>query len=103
MKSDIYAFMDEQGDYVVIVGTSDRAAAEVALRKTEEEWFGPPSERNPNDRMEQPIPFDEFSAADIFCGTYKGEEDVCYWGNNPENFFDGGKFTTNDGFIAVIS
>ena len=40
MTNEIYAFMDENADYVVIVGTNDRVAAEKALRETEEEWFG---------------------------------------------------------------
>jgi len=103
MTNEIYAFMDENADYVIIVGTDDRVAAEKALRKTEEEWFGKLEDRNPDDQAEQPISMDDFSAADIHVGTYKGEEGVYYWGDSPQKFFDGAKFTTEDGFIHAVN
>lgn len=45
---------------------------------------------------------DDFSAADIYVGKPNGEEGTYYWGSAPADFFDEGKFETEDGFIATI-
>lgn len=89
----VSVIMSEEGDYVVIVGTTDCAKAQQALRAQEEEWYG-------KDHEEPSIPMDDFAVADICSGSHKGEETM-YWGNNPASYFDGGKYDTEEGLIAV--
>lgn len=95
----ISVFQDEYGSYCVITGTKDRGAAEKALRETETEWYGAESERS--GEYEAPIPMDKFYVSEIYYGKYKGEE-AYYWGNKPDQHFDDGKYTTEDGFVAVL-
>lgn len=92
----VFAFMDEEGDYCVIVGTNDRVRAEKVLRDVEDEWYG-------KNHEEKPIPMDDFSHGDIYYGIKKGEEGY-YWGDkDPKDFFDDGKYVKTEGFIAVVS
>jgi hypothetical protein len=97
----ISVFQDENANYCVIVGTDDRVEAEAALRKQEDEWFGPLAQRDPDNELEKPMNMDDFVAGDIYHGTYKGEE-CHYWGDDPAAYFDGGKYTTEPGFIAPL-
>ena len=95
MNNDIFVFTDEDASYCIIVGTTDKAKAEKALRETEIEWYG-------ENHEEESIPFEDFYLATIYYGT-KDKEDGCYyWGENPEKWFDDGHFETIDGFIANL-
>ena len=60
MNNEIHVFQDENADYCVIVGTADRAQAEAALRKQEDEWFGPLEGRDPDSEIEKPMSMDGF-------------------------------------------
>jgi len=86
--------MDEDANYCVIVGTNDRKEAEKALRENEEMWYG-------KDYEEKPIPMDDFGLADIYYGKQKNGEDGYYWGDKPNEFFEG-KYETEDGFVASL-
>ncbi len=92
----IFVFEDEDANYCVIVGTKDIKKAEIALRAQEEEWYG-------KDHEEEPIPIENFRPVVIYSGTAKeGGEDFYYWGENPQDKFVGGKFETEEGFIASL-
>ena len=86
--------MDEDANYCIIIGTSNKVEAEKALRKAEIEWYG-------ENHEEEPIPFEDFYLADIYSGK-KDKEDGYYFGKEPEKWFDGGKFETEKGFIADL-
>jgi hypothetical protein len=92
----ILVYEDDDANWCIIVGTNDRDKAEKALRETEDEWYGKP-------HMEESMLMDDFSAATIYCGTKNKQEDTYYWGDKPEEWFDDGKFTTEDGFIAPLN
>ena len=95
MEKEIFVFMDEDADYCVIVGTNDKKEAEKALRNTEVEWYG-------KDHEENPLPIDDFYLADIYHGKQKnGDDGSYYWGNKPEEFFEG-SYTTEEGFVANL-
>lgn len=96
IEKKIFVFQDEDANYCVIVGTADIKKAEKALRDQEEEWYG-------KEHPEEPIPVDDFQAAVIYYGTAKvGGEDFYYWGDNPQDVFVGGKYETEEGFIASL-
>lgn len=94
-EKNIQVFEDEDATYCVIVGTSDLKEAEEALRKQEIEWYG-------ENHEEEPIPIEDFGKADIYLGTKNGEENFHYWGDEPEKFFDKGKYETLEGFITYL-
>jgi hypothetical protein len=107
MARDIHVFQDEDANYCIITGTSDRKEAEAALRRQEEEWFGPLEKRNFDDAMEKPFDFDKFSPATIYQGQRGGEEGFYYWGNEPGDFFDRSgdeevSYTEEPGFMATL-
>ena len=86
-------YVVESEDFIAIVGTNDRKVAEVALREAEVEWYG-------ENQEEAQLDIEKFSLADIYFGEHKGEE-MHYWGNDPQIFFDGGKYETIEGFIGT--
>jgi len=90
----IEVFMDDDANYCVIIGTTDRTEAEKALRENEEMWYG-------KDHEEKPIPIDDFGLADIYYGKQKNGEDSYYWGDKPKEFFEG-KYETEEGFVAPL-
>ena len=67
---------------------------EKVLRETEIEWYG-------ENHEEKPIPMDDFSLIDIYYGKAKDREEGYYWGNKPEEFFEG-KYETKEGFVASL-
>lgn len=99
MKNKVFAFMDEEADWIIIVGTADRVKAENALREVETEWYG-------KDHKEEPTPIDEFSAVTLYHGERNGSEGY-YWGadpaSNPKKYFDGGKYDVEPGFVAPVN
>lgn len=89
------AFVVEDENYVVILGTNDRVEAEKALREAEVSWYG-------ENHEEPQLDFEQFGLADVHRGTHKGEEDTLYWGDNPSDFFDPNTdVETEEGFIGT--
>lgn len=90
----IDVFMDDDANYCVITGTTDRSEAEKALRKQEIGWYG-------ENHEEKPIPIDDFYLADILYGEKSGEG-FYYWGHEPLGKFDDNKYEIIEGFIANL-
>lgn len=90
-----YVFQDENATYTFIVGTDDPKEAEVALRKQEEEWFGP-LEGRAMDSMEAPLDFDEFYPV-----TFYVRGDYMHW--DKEALPKGkGRIAERKGFMAPL-
>lgn len=88
-------FVTEDENYIVIVGTNDRVAAEKALRDAEVTWYG-------ENHEEPQLDFEQFALCDIYRGTKDGEENTVYWGENPGSFFDANTdVEIEEGFVGT--
>jgi hypothetical protein len=91
----ITVFQDENASYCFIIGTHDPEAAEAALRKQEEFWYGS-DESKWDGRIEKRMPFDAFYSMSF---AIRGEQIGWHGHDLPPGK---GRVAIREGFMAPL-